>query len=269
MAYELGWSTNHPGHIVYLLDLSGSMAGDRVNELLDTLLKVSNKLIADAKDGGRVCKEMFTISIIGYNSKVFTIFKGNVSALKEKRDAALRNKTAMFDLKPEYQTYTASGFRAVTKEIKEWISNQTNAGKLTPAPVVIHITDGFPYETGKSEEAARLDAKAAADELKSISVPDGNTLLFNIHIGPGNTPQRFLSTPPSDVCLKFLYDISSELNATFVSRAQNDLFQFRSEGLDLDAIKEGSRFMVSNETNKDILVRLIHWGSNASAIGMH
>lgn len=266
MAYNLDWGTNHPGHIVYLLDLSYSMKGERVKELLDILLRVSSNLIAMNKEG-RELKDRFTISVIGYNSKVFTIFEGNVSELKEKRDAALRNKTPMFDLNPEWQTYTALGLRAAAKDIKDWIAKQTNAGKLTPAPVVIHITDGKPCETERSSEAAMLDAKAAADELKSISVPDGNTLLFNIHIEPGKPAQRFLSTPPADTHLQFLYEISSELDATFVSRAKSALFELKSEGVDLDSIEIGSRFMVSNETNKDILVRLIVFGSSVSAVG--
>lgn len=266
MAYNLDWGTNHPGHIVYLLDLSGSMKGERVEELSHVLLKVSSNLIAMNKEYNEL-KNRFSVSIIGYNSRVFQIFKGSLRELMEIRNNALRNKTPMFDLKPEWQTYTAAGLRAAAADIREWISAQKSAGILTPAPIVIHVTDGDPFQADMSPEAAAQEARKAADELKSISTSDGNALLFNIHVEPGKPVQRFLSAPPADPHLKFLYDISSELNDVFVSRAKTALSELVSEGVDVNAIKTGSRFMVSNETNKDILVRLIVFGSSVSAVG--
>ena len=193
--------------------------------------------------------------------------KSALSELMEKRNYAIRNKKPMFELTPEWQTYTAKGLRAAADDIREWISSQAREGILTPAPIVIHITDGAPFQADMTPEAAAQEARKAADELKSISTPDGNTLLFNIHIEPGKPAQRFLSTPPADPHLKFLFDISSELNDVFVQRAHTALYELSSEGVDISAIKSKSRFMISNETNKDILVRLIVFGSSVSAVG--
>lgn len=269
MAYSLSWDRNHPGHIVYVLDASASMKGQRMEELLDVLLKVSNKLIKQSKDeeaDGEI-REYFTLSIFTYNSVVNKIFEGGVVKLKDTRDEAVRSNKPMFDINCEWQTYTATALREAAKDVKEWISKQAVAGIPTPAPVVIHITDGEPYgelyKSDPSPTAAEDDAIAAANELKSIHVPDGDTLLFNIHIEPGKKAYRFPSTPPSDSKLRFLYEASSELNDVFLERADRELKRL----LDTTVIKKGSRFMISNETNKDVLIRLIQFGSMVSSIG--
>ena len=44
MAYQQGWSENHPGHVVYLLDLSGSM---EKNGKIDRLIVAVNDVVKD------------------------------------------------------------------------------------------------------------------------------------------------------------------------------------------------------------------------------
>lgn len=269
MSYNLSWDISHPGHIVYVLDASASMKGQRMEELLDILQEVLKKLVkANFDVESNEIKERFTLSIFTYNSVVNKIFDNRgVEDLKLKRNEALRSKKPMFDIEPQWQTYTATALREAAKDVKEWISKQAAAGVPTPAPIVIHITDGEPYgemyKPDPSPTAAEDDAIAAANELKSIHVPDGDTLLFNIHIEPGKKACRFPSTPPSDSKLRFLYEASSELNDVFIERARHALKQL----IDTTVIKKGSRFMVSNETNKDVLIRLLHFGSIVSSIG--
>lgn len=50
MSYELHWNPKHPGHIVYMLDLSGSM-GRKINNtrLVDTVMEVMQKLFRSLK----------------------------------------------------------------------------------------------------------------------------------------------------------------------------------------------------------------------------
>ena len=50
MSYELHWNPKHPGHIVYMLDLSGSM-GRKINDtrLVDTVMEVMQKLFRSPK----------------------------------------------------------------------------------------------------------------------------------------------------------------------------------------------------------------------------
>ena len=109
------------------------------------------------------------------------------------------------------------------------------------------------------EAQSRDKALQAANALKSISVPDGNVLLFNIHIDgvPGTEPEiQFPSSRPEETRKAFLFDASSEMNNTFVERAQRT---------NLSAVA-GSRFMVSNVSNQRTLSRLVVFGSSVSGL---
>ena len=270
MAYQLGWGDNHPGHLVYLIDLSASMNIDnRLAELQDVILKVVKYLVKLNKDDDGDIKEALTLTIIGYNSDV-EIIKSNITVkeLKEMRDKALKEPNGkLLNVTARWQTYTAKAFDAAAQDIKKWIAQQEKKGIPMPAPIVLHITDGYPYEEELKDKPGEAAKKAlfAAERLKNISVPDGNTLLFNIHIEPGKDACRFLFNPPADENQRFLYDASSVLSEDFAARARIALSEFRTEGVNTDEIVGGSRFMVANERNKDILVRLIVFGSTVSS----
>lgn len=268
MAYSLSWGRQHPGHLVYIVDLSGSMQGQPLTQLLDVLYQVSESLVDNNLDENGDVMERFTLTIIGYNSDVMVLKENmRLAELEELVYQVRSSGRPLLDVKAQWQTYTAAAYRAAAADIRKWIAAQQAKGVKTPAPVVIHITDGEPYEAERSQDAAIADALKAAGELKAISTPDGNTLLFNIHIAPKGTTSRFLSTPPSDRQRRFLYDASSVMDDAFARRAKVALSEFRSNGVDLDAIRAGSRFMVSNETNKNILVQLIVFGSTVSGGG--
>lgn len=279
MAYNTTWGENHRGYLVYLVDLSLSMGESmsmgeetKIEDVIDTITQVSDYLIGMCEDTIKVKdpttgydkditikKDRFDITILGYNNDITLLFDGTVLELDKLLDEKYEANAPLFDkgedAKPKDLTYTAKGFRTVIKYIQRWINKQPQDKNRIPAPIVIHLTDGFPMEYERSNLEARLDALNAAKELKDISVPDGNVLLFNIHIGKGeNDTLIFPSTRPVDADRQFLFDASSELTDVFVRRAQNRGF----------CAQQNSRFMVSNQTEKNTLAQLIAFGSSVS-----
>ena len=265
MAYSLKWSPRHQGHIVYLIDLSGSMGFEqnkRINMLLDILYDVCDFLLAGDSPGGTVDNSA-TISMIGYNTDIINLFSGDFKAL----DKYLDTHNPLFDVnneaKPQWQTYMADAFEAAGNDIKQWIDKQKKRGQPIPAPIVINITDGIPEE-GKDDPThakAMARAKTAAQKLMDISVPDGNVLLFNIHIMDGGAPLAFPSTRPSNDLehpeRQFLFDISSPLNEDQIAFAR---------AMSINEVQSGSRFMASGQVDRNKLMRLIQFGSTVSSI---
>lgn len=259
MAYNLAWGSNHPGHLVYLIDLSQSMAeNQKIDNVIETIYQVSNYLVAGCFDEvSQIYKDRFTFTIIGYNSDIVPLFKGSAIELDKYMNERSNSRLPFFDknneAKPQWQTYTEKGFKAVADDIKQWIDQQEKNNIPTPAPIVIHITDGYPYEQGRNEKEAREAALKAARDIMSISVPDGNVLLFNIHIEKGEFETlSFPNVKPDDVQRQFLYDASSVMTDEVVERAQR-------QGL---PAKTGSHFMVSNESDKYALAKLVVFGSS-------
>lgn len=267
MAYSLKWSPNHPGHLVYLIDLSESMGWEknkRINMLLEVLNDVCEFLIANDSPRGPIDNSA-TVSMIGYNTDITTLFSGDFIALDNYLETL--NGKPLFDIdgkaKPQWQTFMADAFEAAERDIRQWIDKQVQAGKPTPAPIVINITDGVPEE-GKDDPGhvkAMARAKAAAQKLMEVSVPDGKVLLFNIHIMEGGTPLVLPSSRPSSDSehpeRQFLFDVSSPLNEAHIKTAQ---------GLNIKEAQPGSRFMASGQTDKNKLMRLIQFGSTVSQI---
>lgn len=157
------------------------------------------------------------------------------------------------EAEPKCQTYMADAFDAATKDINEWLTRQRGKGISMPAPIVINITDGDPYE---GKEFAHAKALAAANRLKSISTPDGNTVVFNIHFSPDTIePKSILpDKSPSDTTSRFFFDASSVILATLLKMAQKvDLWKGHS-------IASNSRAMISNETRADSLITFVSLG---------
>lgn len=256
MAERLSWGSNHPGHLVYLLDLSGSMEQNgKIDHLLEAVKATSELLIAKT-DG----KNRFSVSIIGYNTDTYPLFKGSALELDRKLDEVYNNggeNAPLFDknneAKPQWQTYTAKAFGAVKEDIQVWIREQQQKNIPMPVPIVIHVTDGYPYENERNEADAREDALRAADEIKQISLPDGNPIIFNIHIGDSNDPESlFPMQRPNDADQQFLFDSSSVMPDDFVNIGRN-AFSFPTQ--------QGCRYMASNVRDKGKLAQLITFGS--------
>ena len=261
MAYDLSWGSKHPGLLIYLVDLSESMAwDDKIKRVNNTIWNVVDCLTAPCQDNG-VYKNRYHLEVIGYNQYTYNLFSGGIDQINSWLDA--HGNEQFLDIekegKPRGLTHMSIAFDKAAEVTCKWISSQKAKEQPIPAPIVINITDGYPEEKGMDEVQSRNKALQAANALKSIRVPDGNVLLFNIHIDGANGTEpemQFPSNRPGDTRRAFLFDASSEMNSTFVERAQRN---------GLPAVS-GSRFMVSNVSDQKTLARLVVFGSSVSGI---
>lgn len=261
MAYELAWGSNHPGLLIYLVDLSGSMAWDnKIRRVSNVVWHVVDCLTASCQHNGKY-RERYYLKVIGYNQYTYDLFSGGVSDINTWLDEHIDEQFINIEKEGKAQglTHMSIAYEKAADEINKWIAQQNAKNILVPAPIVINITDGYPEEKGLTEQQSRDKALSAANALRSISVPDGNVLLFNIHIDGIAGKEEGLMFPavrPSDQRKGFLFDASSEMTSTFVLSAQRQ---------NLPATT-GSRFMVSNISDMRVLARLVVFGSTISGI---
>lgn len=268
MSYDLNWNSKHPGHIVYLIDLSGSMARTMNGKrLIDIVMDVMYSLFDTLNDeilSGNGVVDLFSATVIGYNSDVYNLLPSasaerfNRFVFESKKRGYLFNTQKGGDAEPNWQTFMADAFDAAAKDIREWIDTQNRKGVKIPAPVVINITDGEPYEgTGVDAVGKALNA---ANRLKSISTPDGNTLVYNIHFTPDSNATKIVlpDTPPTNKYARFLYDASSVIPASLID---NSKAQWPSS-----RITANSRAMISNENDVDSLLSFISWGTSTGGV---
>lgn len=256
MAYKQLWGAPSPGHIVYLIDLSGSME-DKIEYTVNVLNSVFNTLVGLCVKGSEVSPRL-SCTVIGYNSEAKVIWDDMpIKEIAKKVVNYKKNGTPIFDkekeFKPQYQTYMRLAFDEARKDIEKWIKKQEDAKMLIPAPIVINITDGYPYE-GKEKkwEDVSLETLKSAQALMNISTPDGYVRLFNIHHDPetSNPTLIFPSQCPSHPAEKFLFEASSVMDEDTLTSAKT-LFNTTT----------GARCMVSNEKDPSKLVMLIEFGS--------
>lgn len=272
MAYTLDWTKSSPGHVVYLIDLSGSMKeNSKIAKAMDALGKCLYTLVVDAEDGTSI-RELLTVSIIGYHSKVVHLTEKPLSCadmetlVNDTIDA--ETPKPIFDYsegkiaEPKWQTYMSKAFNAARMDIEQWLS--ISKGRQQPAPIVINITDGQPEEEGKSLELAATEALEAAKELKKLATPDGNVLLYNIHISSLNNEKEIIlpSTLPDptgdyreNLRIKFLFECSSQLPLKVMEKAKKELAGTGA------TINSNSRGMISNISDKALLVRILNFAT--------
>ena len=152
--------------------------------------------------------------------------------------------------------------RAAARDINAWIEKQKKDEIKIPAPLVVHVTDGYPYEGDKTSDSAFTNALTAARELTAIKTPDGHVRLFNIHIEPNMPSYTFPTSRPNgtgdvEKVMKFLFDSASEVDEGAKKNAEILL----NPGV----VKTGSKFMVSNISGKGLLSKLIRFGSTPSS----
>lgn len=266
MSYNINWNSKHPGHLVYLLDLSGSMGstqddGKRViDRVMQAIKFLFNELYDNITPGDDVL-EYFTVSVFGYNDDVIGLLdtKSALEFVEFMEESYKRgyifNTQEGGNAYPQWRTFMADAFDAASKNINDWINTQKNKGvNQIPAPVVINITDGEPYE-GTDINAIEKALKAA-DNLKNISTVDGNVLLFNIHFTPDKdaSPIILPSQEPSNKNASFLFKASSIIPEKLLRGAK---FFWKEAN-----ISDQSRTMISNENNTENLLKFITWGTS-------
>jgi hypothetical protein len=208
-------------------------------------------------------RERVSVSIYGYNYQVKNL--GNIKNWGPKeigpflKQARKQNRPILDkngDAKPEFQTCMRLAFVEAKRDIEQWLAKQ-NTSEI-PSPIVINITDGYPYEgEGQNEDEVFSRTLRAAKELTDIRTSDGPVRLFNIHYEPSsNIPTlRFPKTEPNDRILQFLYHASSPVTAE-MAKALSPYFP---------EVMEGARAMISNEKDAENLTSFI---STSSTQGM-
>ena len=144
MAYDLSWGSKHPGLLIYLVDLSGSMAwDDKIKRVSNTIWNVVDCLTAPCQDNG-VYKNRYYLKVIGYNQYTYDLFSGDINDINSWLDA--HDNEQFIDIekegKPRGLTHMSIAFDKAAEVVRKWIGSQNVKGQPIPAPIVINITDG-------------------------------------------------------------------------------------------------------------------------------
>jgi hypothetical protein len=210
MPYETVATSTTPALILYLLDVSGSMANNlagkrRIDVVFDSLVSTVRQMVFRSTKGKTVSPR-YRIAMYAYSDIVWDILDG-IKTIQE-----VASLGDLPELSTQSSTDTARGFLAVEKLLKAELPNMQNC----PAPLVCHITDG---------EFTGDNPIKVAQRIMEMSVPDGNVLVENIFISDTLLPTPIqdvqtwegitASTPMSDHYGETLRSISSPLPTSY------------------------------------------------------
>lgn len=292
MNYENFFTRANPGLVIILVDQSKSMedpwsGGKTLAE--QTALSI-NRCIAEMGlrfTSGTTMKNSANIVIIGYggikdsweanliqNGSIVDLFNDDtipVQHLKQKiSDGAGGILEIDVDLK-EFVTPTAvwgtpmaSAFQLADAIVKEWIerpldSEDENGNTITrdaskdPVPLVVNISDGEPSDSAD-------DVRKYAQEILETACPDGNPLIFNIHLSANggkevSMPMDESALPANDPMSKLLFDISARLPESMVQAAIESGFP---------EAKTGVKTFMSNVTEVEKFVQFLNFGTQGT-----
>lgn len=267
------WSSAYPGYIIFLVDQSGSMAegyADHRNKAEFTALVINrtiNELILTSSAGDKI-KDRAFISIIGYGgnggNSVDDIRSDYLSAfgesplrlekLKKKVSDGAGGLVEIDDEIPIFIEAIANGLTPMGDALhfaKQLIEGWIRKKPENPAPVIINISDGLPYEGNNGAEP--MKTITMGEQIMQISTADGNPLIFNVHIGNGLKECGFEESENqlSDEEAKILFKISSKVPESYKEAARKHDFKLSNE----------SRGFVSN-AGPETLIKFIDFGSS-------
>lgn len=256
--YDAKWGRAIPGHIIFLIDQSGSMSEGKRAEMTAECVQNSIVEIIRGSIHGEEVRDRAFITVIGYGQKttpVTIIRQGWVSEWAEDALKAKKNGTCIIPATAEWGTPMAQAFQQAKSCLDEWIAVREEAHQQKPsesmaAPIVLNITDGEPDN--------EQDARNAAKEILNTQTPDGNVLVFNAHMND-NGSEIVCPTDKSelngDKNAEFLYDISSPVTDKMVSMAKF---------IGFETIANGAMGFVAN-ARQATLARFIEFGSQSQS----
>lgn len=273
--YKNEFKRTNPGLFVFLVDQSGSMEDPLASNGLslavnaaDAINSVINEIILKVSDidnaGNDIVKKEAFISVIGYGGRgdgtgnqydyeAETICDDWINVIEEtkpKYKSYIDGTTELVEVVKPLSgggTPMASAFTAARDLVKAWMQSH-NSGE-DPVPVIINITDGMPTDS-------ETDLKNVVSEIKSLDVPDGNPLIFNIHLSSDSNAKTL--EYPSDInqChdkySKLLFEISSETTKDLI----DETAELQAKGL-----SGGEKLFMSNVTNAAVLTDFIKLGT--------
>ena len=267
---EMQWSSATPGLLVIMVDQSGSMTldyegGDTRSEFAAKAVnRVINTLIQKNFDG-KAPKDRCYVAVIGYDAEVKVLASGFLKELENspKRIANVTKKVSNGEggvievdtkmpiwIEPIYEdscTNMMGAFAVVNDLVANWIKDKPNY----PAPVVINISDGLPYD-GRDIEECMYETINIVNKLKEQSTSDGKVQIFNAMIGEGNKVVFPKSTTELDSEeAQFLYKISTEIPEAYKGAAEKNELKFDM----------GARGAIYN-ADAEHLIKLIDFGSS-------
>ena len=290
--YENNFTRANPGLIVFLIDQSKSMenpwsGGKTLAE--QTALSI-NRSISEMGlrfTSGDKIKDSANIIMIGYGGtkdsmEAELLRSGSIATLCTDDTIPVQHLKQMipdgaggiipidFDLKefvtPKavWGTPMASAFQLASALVNEWVTRAretvdedgnpiTRDDSLDPVPLIINISDGEPTDS-------EADVRKYASEIMDINCPDGNPLIFNIHLSACGgkeicMPMTDSILPPNDKMSKLLFDISSALPETMVQAAKECGFP------DAEA---GVKTFMSNVTEVEKFVMFLNFGTKGT-----
>lgn len=270
---EMQWSSATPGLLIILVDQSGSMLSQYEGNDTRTVFaskainRVINEIIQKNFNGDKPKNRCF-ISVIGYNHNVKELCSGyltdlyanpiRIESVKKKiSDGAggiIEVDTKMpIWIEPISQDGTTNmmgAFRMAQQLVEKWMQDKPH----NPAPVIINISDGIPYD-GRSIKECMTETIHVAQEIMNMSNEDGNVLIFNAEIGDSQQkiifPNNRDDVKSAGDGSEFLFDITSEIPEGYKdAAAKNDL-----------AVKDNSRGCIFAADGID-LINLINFGSS-------
>ena len=163
-----------------------------------------------------------------------------------------------------YVTPMASALSLAESIIQEWVNRTDDGGRdksKDPVPLLINISDGAPTDEDGYVMSDFTSIVNIANRIKSIHCPDGNPLIFNIHLS-ADCDTREIQFPDTkseiasdDVLSGLLFDMSSSLPETMVQAAVESGFP---------NAKAGVKTFMSNVNKVEQFVQFLNFGTKGT-----
>jgi uncharacterized protein YegL len=158
-------TANTPALVIYLLDVSGSMAEPCGNstriDALNIALKRQIKRMIQRSTRGEMVSPRYHVAMVSYSNQA-TDLLGGIKPISE-------ITSSIPPLKPDELTNTAEAFSVAEELLKQVIGQYEHC----PQPLICHMTDG---------RYTSQDPMPLVKRIKQMSVKDGNVLIENVFL---------------------------------------------------------------------------------------